>query len=85
MVAAWLAVADKLLGAAEPSIARLLLLRPWSVRTNQVYLDAPTWGAAPFPWKRLCRHPRPLQRWLRWEARAEFTARRVAARRVSSR
>ena len=43
------AVADKLLSTESLAAAKFLLLRPWEVRTNRMYLDYPPYGAVPFP------------------------------------
>ena len=43
------AVADKLLSPEGPAAAKFLLLRPWEVRTNRVWLDYPVCGMVPFP------------------------------------
>ena len=47
---AWqVAVADKLLSPEGPAAAKFLLLRPWEIRTNRVWLDSPIYGLVPFP------------------------------------
>ena len=43
------AVADRFLSSEVPAAAKFLLLRPWAVRTNQVWFDAPACGLVPFP------------------------------------
>jgi hypothetical protein len=43
------AVADRLLRPEGPTAAQFLLLRPWEIRTNQVWFDYPLCGMIPFP------------------------------------
>jgi hypothetical protein len=43
------AAVDNLFGSEGPAAAEFLLLRPWAVRTNRVYLHSPAYGIVPFP------------------------------------
>jgi len=42
-------VADDLLNTRGPAAGQFLLLRPWEVRTNRVYITTSIWGTMDFP------------------------------------